>query len=346
MKAIPIALFALALFHTPAVLAQAGKTQDVDGARDHPEIPRIEGSLIADHDYKKYDESEIPLGPARADADGFEKSETFKGERTRLLYVLPDERSPLEVERNYQSFLARRGYEPVFTCQRNTCDTRGGVDFLVTFYLDRHRQLSGAIGSRIWGGGSTLVYDHVDRFAVFKRDVPGEEGYVLLFIAEDADFKNFRGRPPHTLKGRNLAYLEIIEARPLERSLVTASAADLKRDLSASGKTVLHGILFDVDKVEIKQESRKQLEEMARLLEEEPELEVFIVGHTDNQGSIEYNEALSQRRADAVVRALVDEYGIQPERLEAKGIGRYAPVASNDTEAGRARNRRVELVKQ
>jgi OOP family OmpA-OmpF porin len=84
---------------------------------------------------------------------------------------------------------------------------------------------------------------------------------------------------------------------------------------------------------------------VARLLKADAGLKVFVVGHTDNAGALEGNMKLSQDRAQAVVQALVRS-GIDAARLRAYGDGPYAPVTSNDTEAGRAKNRRVELVKQ
>jgi len=86
--------------------------------------------------------------------------------------------------------------------------------------------------------------------------------------------------------------------------------------------------------------------EIAKLLKSDASLKVYVVGHTDNVGGLEANMKLSQGRADAVVQALVRSHGIVATRLKAYGDGPFAPVASNDTEEGRAKNRRVELVKQ
>jgi OmpA-OmpF porin, OOP family len=96
----------------------------------------------------------------------------------------------------------------------------------------------------------------------------------------------------------------------------------------------------------LKPESRPQLAEMAKLLKAHPALKVHIVGHTDNQVGVPANLALSQQRADAVVAALVQENQLDPKRMTARGLGSFAPVASNSVEAGCAKNRRVELVEQ
>jgi len=106
----------------------------------------------------------------------------------------------------------------------------------------------------------------------------------------------------------------------------------------------LHGIYFDFDKAAIKPESRPALEDAARILNENPTIRVEIQGHTDNRGSDEYNVGLSERRAQAVVNYLVQNLGIVSGRLNTIGYGEFRPVADNETEAGRALNRRVEFV--
>jgi outer membrane protein OmpA-like peptidoglycan-associated protein len=139
--------------------------------------------------------------------------------------------------------------------------------------------------------------------------------------------------------------LNIIEREVMEQK-VMATADTMARDLSATGRTALYGIFFDFDKAVVKPESAPTLTEIARLLRERPDLELYVVGHTDSVGEYGYNLDLSRRRAEAVVEALHGEHGIARERLQPAGVGPLAPAASNSTEEGRSRNRRVELVKQ
>jgi OmpA-OmpF porin, OOP family len=118
----------------------------------------------------------------------------------------------------------------------------------------------------------------------------------------------------------------------------------MKQSLHGSGKVALYGLYFDTDKDVVKPESQPTLAEIAKLLKSEPSLRVHVVGHTDNQGKAEYNLDLSRRRATSVARELTGKYGVAGNRLDAFGCGVYAPVASNEAEDGRAKNRRVELV--
>jgi outer membrane protein OmpA-like peptidoglycan-associated protein len=120
----------------------------------------------------------------------------------------------------------------------------------------------------------------------------------------------------------------------------------MAQKIAGEGRVALYGILFDYDSDVIKPESRPALDEIGKLLTDDPTLSLYVVGHTDNQGSYDYNKELSQRRATAVVADLVNTYGVEQTRLIPVGISFLAPVATNRTEEGRARNRRVELVER
>lgn len=146
-------------------------------------------------------------------------------------------------------------------------------------------------------------------------------------------------------KGNGLIWLRIVEKKAMAQYIVVDAAA-MSGDLKTTGHVALYGIFFDTGKAEVKPESKPALDEIAKLLKQDPALKLKVVGHTDMVGSQEANLKLSEARGEAVVQALVSQYGIQPNRLKGYGVGALAPVATNDTEEGRARNRRVELVKE
>ena len=145
--------------------------------------------------------------------------------------------------------------------------------------------------------------------------------------------------------GKRSYRLDFVEKQMMTQRVV-ADAAALLADLSRAGHVVVHGIYFDTDKAVVKPESEAALSEIAKLLRDNADLEVFIVGHTDMTGDLAHNLDLSERRAAAVVEALVAGHGVSADRLAPRGVGPLAPVASNDTDAGRALNRRVEIVKR
>jgi outer membrane protein OmpA-like peptidoglycan-associated protein len=139
--------------------------------------------------------------------------------------------------------------------------------------------------------------------------------------------------------------LLIVERGAMKQDVV-ANAEVFSNDIRATGHAAVYGIYFDTGKSEIKPESEAALTEIAKLLTTDAGLLVNVVGHTDNVGSVESNMTLSQARADAVVKALTGKHGVAAQRLKAYGVGPLAPVASNDTDEGKAKNRRVELVKR
>jgi OmpA-OmpF porin, OOP family len=114
--------------------------------------------------------------------------------------------------------------------------------------------------------------------------------------------------------------------------------------MMSEGRVALYGIFFDFNKADLKPESDPQLAQMAAYIKAHPTERVFITGHTDNQGTLDLNLGLSQRRADAVMKGLEQRYGVDPKQVAARGLASLAPLASNATDDGRAKNRRVELV--
>ena len=175
--------------------------------------------------------------------------------------------------------------------------------------------------------GGTVVYGDPARWVVAKIVMDGREAWVQ---AE---------------KGNGKIWLRIVEKKQMAQYIV-ADAAAFGKDIAATGHVAVYGIHFDTNKSEVKPDSRPALEEIAKLLAQDSGLALLVVGHTDMTGSLDANMKLSQARGEAVVQALVSQHGVSAARLKGHGVGPLAPVATNDTEEGRAKNRRVELVKQ
>jgi outer membrane protein OmpA-like peptidoglycan-associated protein len=138
-------------------------------------------------------------------------------------------------------------------------------------------------------------------------------------------------------------YMNIVEKQAMQQD-VTVDAAAMASSIANTGSVAIYGINFDTAKSDIKPESEPAIDEIAKLLTNNPALKVYIVGHTDMVGDAASNVRLSQARAQSVISDLVSKHGIAAARLIAFGNGPYAPVASNKTDDGRAKNRRVELV--
>lgn len=317
----------------PAV--HAAPLKDVAGSKDHPMVSRYADSIVIGYKLDKFDEAELVLGPAtyKDGKRGFEKSQMLQGQRTRLLYVAPKDRSSLEVMKNYEDALAKAGFSTLFTCSRAQCGKQ--MASAIYFSPQNPRQITGKQLSEY--AFSMKVDD--ERLLTAKLARPGGDVYVTVFAAMQENASNVDA------SHRVAVFVEVVEVRPMQRNMVTVNAAAMQKGLSSEGKIAIYGIYFDSDKADIKPESRPQLDEMAALLKNNAGLKVFIVGHTDNQGKLDYNLSLSQRRAEAVAKALAQQ-GIPAQRMLAKGVANLAPVSSNASEDGRAKNRRVELVEQ
>ena len=312
-----------------SVFAQA-KVSEVPGVHDPVLVSRFAGSVLQNAADEKYASIRVPAGPGRVENAGltFANATPVEGHVSTFFYVAPRERSALEVFRNYQSALKGAGFAMLFTCELSACDAA------------RIREPFSAelLAPRKWAAGRidpTSSFDRDVRFLSAKMSRDGKEAYVILYVAE-----------PNSIWQAPVAAVVIAEPTPMETGNVVVNTGQLKKGLAENGKIALYGIYFDTGRAELKPDSKPQLDEMARLLTSDKSLKVYIVGHTDNQGTMEGNVTLSQRRADAIVAALVSEYKVDAGRLRSRGIASLAPVATNRTEAGRAKNRRVELVEQ
>lgn len=186
-------------------------------------------------------------------------------------------------------------------------------------------------GSQFKKRGGAVVFEQVDAGggqAVMR--MPSGSGNLWLDIAIN--------------NGGELITFTIVAEGEMEQK-VELSADEMGKALASAGRIALYGILFDTGKDAIKPESEKALGEIATLLARDKALRLRIEGHTDNVGKAADNLALSRRRAEAVKRWLVGK-GVADARLEAAGLGDTKPVAPNDGDAGRAKNRRVELARK
>ena len=317
-------------------------------------LPRYAGSFILAQTKKDFDELILPLGKAigssyQTDADKklrYEKVESVEGRLTRTVYVIPEGRSTLEVVRNYTNELEGKGAKTLFQCSKAEC----GEDFHKLHGVPRALKPEGTAYNRARRDLTGNVLEYVDPSADQRLWVGkwerggGSDVYVSIYAATQTG--GSMGNVSSALKGRVLVMLDVLETKAMQQNLAFVSAEQIGGALGKEGRVALYGILFDFDKADIKPESDKQLVEMANLLKSTPGLKVFIVGHTDNKGAFAYNTDLSQRRAEAVAKALTAKHGISADRMVAKGVGPLSPLAPNDNEDGQAKNRRVELVRQ
>ncbi|MDB6001130.1 MAG: outer membrane protein OmpAb [Rhizobacter sp.] len=294
---------------------------DVSGSKDHPLVSRFAGARIVDYRLNDFDEVAVPKVAIGAPGKPASPDSLLKiaGKVTRIGYAIPANKKAVEVMRNYEQALGA-SFKTVFGCAGNEC----GHDMSTFIGMD---------GKVIPSGWSASFHNENNRYLLAKREQPQGDVYVLVYVMDD------ESNPVSV-------YEEVVEVAPMQGSQVSVlSASALQQGLDAEGKVAVYGVYFDTAKAEVKAESKPSLDEMAKLLNGNRALKVYIVGHTDNVGTLASNLDLSQRRAEAVVKALAG-YKVDAQRMLAKGVASLAPVASNAAEASRARNRRVELVVQ
>lgn len=301
-------------------VAVGASAKDVAGGKDHPLVSRFAGATMTGYSQVDFDEAFLPNQPVK-DA-GNPKGLTVEGKVTRINYTLPLGKSLLETERNYTDALTKGGFEVVFKCAADQCGG-GKFDDLVLQ------------SGKLYKGGGEVAYADANRAVLAKLSRAAGDAYVFLYFMKRSD------------SAPALVFQEVVEARPMQTGQVSVQdAKTIQQTLASAGKIALYGVYFDTDRADVKPESKAQLDEMAKMLSSNAALKVYVVGHTDNQGMLAHNLDLSQKRADSVVRALTATYHIAANRLMAKGVASLAPMASNTDEAGRAKNRRVELVVQ
>ncbi len=312
---------------------------DVPGGVDHPMLKRFTGSALVGYKISDWDATMLPLafGKGANGRPALTEKLDLEGKVTKLVYFAPLGKSSLEVYRNHEQALTAAGFKKRFSCEdKATCKEIHRL-WAVDDRFEGMKWFKGRVpvsNTALVSFNSSLVdaLSSATQTWVGTLSKGGQDTHVLLHTSQDYT-------APAT-------YIEFVEPKAMPTGQVTVDTKAMQAGLEAEGKVALYGLYFDTGKAEVKPESKAQLDEMAKLLQAQPTLKVYIVGHTDNQGNLDANLQLSQQRAQAVVGTLVGNHKINATRLHARGVASLSPVAGNGNEAGRARNRRVELVLQ
>lgn len=313
--------------------AEAG---DIPGSHDPAFLKRYEGSSIIGYQSLPYDRYAIAeLDPAKPPS-GY-RFATIEGQTTRIIYQTGTDHSPLELLRNYETAIEEAGFTRSVELTEKEADPRG---FACNVYRQSWQQ------SDDWYDLSCAGIKQMGYVAAkgTKSGTTITLAVMLVNFNGDRDM-TYQGRKLHFAPSQVTVVVDVVTSKAIEIKMIAVKASDIADALATKGTVDIYGILFDVDKTDIKPESTKTLDEVASLLKIDRTLKLEIAGHTDNTGDKDHNRKLSQGRAQSVVDTLVKKYGIAAARLQAKGYGDTKPVADNTTDAGKAKNRRVELRK-
>jgi OOP family OmpA-OmpF porin len=305
--------------------------QDVPDSHDPPGMKRYEGSELVGYRAPKFDEYLLPLGaPTEMYPPKYKKELPIEGQVSDYTYMAPEGRTVAEIFRNYKLEFQRLNLEILYTKDAGQPGWFGPTFNKVADDTDVKQ---------------ILAYNQDEERMLVGKNKESSPTYYVVFVTAYKDGVKPDRLEKRLTKGRVIAQLVVVSPDVMEKKMTFVNADDMKQALHDSGKVALYGVYFDTDKDAVKSESDPTLAEIAKLLKGDASLKLHVVGHTDNQGKPEYNLELSKRRAANVITQLSSTYGIAASRLDAFGCGLYSPVASNEAEAGRAKNRRVELVR-
>jgi outer membrane protein OmpA-like peptidoglycan-associated protein len=314
----------LAIAALLAIATTAMAAPDVRGSADVPWVGRYEGSHIILFQDVAFDAGEfLTRSPSSGSARNPADLTILEGRRTRIVYEAPAGRSSLEILRNFQQRLESAGFEPLYACEVDECKPSAGQLVTLAFGRDINGSLSFSAG-----------YFRAPRYAVYRLKTPEADRMVAIYAGESP------------MSGARVVVQAAESAAMDTDKVVVPSAAELWDKISTTGRVALYGIYFDTGDATIKAESMPTIKQIVKLMKSDPALSLVVVGHTDSQGDFTANVRCSERRALAVVSALVKQGQFAPARLTAFGAGMSAPAAPNTDDEGRARNRRVELVQR
>jgi outer membrane protein OmpA-like peptidoglycan-associated protein len=304
----------------PVISVIAGLALMVPGvAAGEPLISPFEGSEPIGNFEARY--AELPLLVPPLGDRAIPATTVVEGAVTSHIYRRPEGVDPFEVYASYRAALEGGGFDILLDCRAPDCNLKLGVG---PVYRD-------AMGARAYSRmpTSTRVYltGWVEHYISARKQLDDRTYHAAILISRERGFYS----------------VDVVESAERRADTVTLSEALLTSRIEDEGKSVLDGIHFETGNDSIRPESAAAMDVITAYLRNNEDTSFYVVGHTDDTGELQANLALSKARATAVAKALT-ERGIDPTRLAAAGVGPWSPVASNQTQAGKAANRRVELV--
>lgn len=337
-------LMSLVLLVLAVSTAAGAAAKDVAGASDHPLVPRFPGSVLVGY-------AQVPQGSidfqtttyTGFDLDGgrrryAEPPLTLDGRVTRLWYEAPGTTTSAQLYDAQARALLSHGFQTLYdSAQDKDATPAKWVNFLASFAPGKRDALVTNRTPQVFSSARPASL----RTGTFQQD-----NTTVRLVAVDWPQGDAGSR------ARQGAYIaiDIVEARALRAlssPVVVSASSDsaLSKALTGPGRATLAGVQFLSGSATLVEGARAALAGVAAYLKAQPAARLYIVGHTDGSGALEGNLELARLRAQAVVDVLEHDFAVASGRISAHGVGPLAPIADNSTAAGRARNRRVELVR-
>ena len=315
---------------------------DVEGAINHPLLEKYNNSCIVAYSESKFNAVTFPISKLTSN-EGAPEEITEEGKVINILYGIENtERATvLEVQKNYEQALRNGNFKILHSAfgrkkiggyfkLQNVYGNFGEVDVVSEYQFLKPKSYF-----RFSMSPQHKNIDTDDAYFVAKGKRDGKIYTLALFI-------HYNRTSWEGLTDNIFVLAQIVEKEDMETGQVSAASIDEK--IKNEGKEVFHNILFDFGSDQLTADSYGIIETLSEYLKANPNQKYYIVGHTDNVGSLPNNQALSEKRAKSVLMALTTQYDVSPAQVSGHGVGQLSPLAINTTEEGRALNRRVEVV--
>jgi outer membrane protein OmpA-like peptidoglycan-associated protein len=323
MKKIVI-FFVGMLIALTSVTLFAQRKIDVKGTKDYPLVSRFQSSIIQYYKATKWDTYKLPVFKKNTKEPNYKTPLILEGKIMRWQYSVAPDNNPSYIMKNYETAFKNNGYKILLEGKPGEDFEEGPASFQGDYYGSQKN-----LNLEKFGFAYNPIGNH-KAIIIAKTNNDGKDIYIVEVIS---DFSNV-----------TFITQDVIEVEAADTGKVTAK--NISKNISTKGHIAIYDIHFDTAKSDIKPESAEAIKNIAEYLNNNPDIKTLIVGHTDNVGNFDANLKLSQERANAVMSELINKYGVKATQLKAYGDGSTAPVASNTTDVGKAKNRRVEIVAQ
>ncbi len=301
--------------------------RDVPGSHDLALVPRYADARLISYDQAADEEATLPEG--RFVDFGFSAVRKIEGQVTRIAYAFPQMLSTIEVMNHYREVLKGEGFTVAFDCAGP--EGCGGFSFGETLTQTMVEAHSGDEGN--------LIID-------FLHPVGGDIRYLLATMERPEGKVTLALAVARHIDRQPGLFVEMVQEGPDAGAAPVTSATRIAAALRIQGRIALYSIHFLTDRATMKADSRPVLAQVSSVLHADPAMRLIIVGHSDDAGGIMHGTELSTARAQTVMQALIRNWKVPVEQVTSVGVGPVSPIASNASEAGRALNRRIELVLQ
>ena len=253
---------------------------------------------------------------------------TVEGKLHSRVLLKPKNKSNLEVFRSYQQALKKAGFKILHTGTPRKSPSKTLINKLY-----KSNGLSKRKHKNTGGSVSSSDLDRIRMFGEYYLSAIKQTGKVTLYAVVVLS------------RERNLYLIDELTTASMEQDTVTLNLDAMKNAIADTGKIAVYDIYFKTGSAKITSQSSHALKTIATYLKQDKH-NYYIVGHTDDTGSLKLNLKLSEQRADSITKALMKEFSIKPGRLHARGVGPLSPASNNTSDAGKKLNRRVEIVRR